>query len=191
MSLYLINLFVGVGAPLSDARIIDVVEPVVGSGTLINGCFPVRVPNTLQIGQPTNLGELITQKYAALLAYYAGFANIVYDDLLDDTHVSLAPPTRAFSGLRGNIVLPANNGIMYTTLYSLPWGGAFPGPSQAVVTWDVGSFTIDDPKDGLLSRRYFEQSSDLLTCEVTFNGGANWYTVSDGAMFSIPGGPRY
>ena len=55
---YLIDLF---GNPVSTARIIDVRDPT-NLQTMMNGSFIIRVPSGVQVVNPVNVTDLLTQK---------------------------------------------------------------------------------------------------------------------------------
>lgn len=177
---YLIDLF---SSPTSSAPVVDVAEPANGQ-TLINGTFVVRVPEFVGIVPPlpSTLGNLLTKKYSGLLSFYAGFSNIVYDDLLDDLGVDYTASPRGTFGVRGNIGIRAG-----TVLQSVatPLVGT---PESAVFTWEVFTYTDVDPKAGLLTRTYNQLATAAPTTSamVSFNGGSTYTAAIDGAAITIP-----
>jgi hypothetical protein len=181
---YLVDLFGNPVFPLLNS-IIDVREPD-GGQSVTNGCLVIRVPDFVQVSHPTNLGDLLTKKYSGLLAFYAGFGNISYDDLFDPANVDLTyPATKARVGQRSSIAI-APGGSLQSTLYVLPWTGAPPGPTVAVIIWETYDFVDTDPASGLLVREYREQMASLLVCEVSFDNGINWNAVTSEGVFNVP-----
>lgn len=181
---YLIDHFV---SPLGDAPVIDVAEPSNGQ-TVTNGAFIVRVPNNVQVAspQPATLSALLTQKYAGLLARFAGFANIVYDDMLDTSGVNFATNPVGIFGDRANVAI-ASGQTLETVAIPLSLT-----PSVAVLTWEVFSYTYSDPKSGLFTRTYNELASSpsTATVSVSFNNGSTWGATTDSASISISGGDQ-
>ena len=179
-TLYLIDTF---GSPVSGSTILDVVESPTGT-TSLTGCFVVRVPEGLPVQKPTNLGDLLTKKYAAYLAYYASFTKIAYDDLLDTVDVNLvAAGTAGMFGDRGTIRL--NAASIFTSNMK---GLVAPNPTQALITWDIHTVSTTDVLTASVTRTYQEVASDAthLTCEVSFNNGATWLACTDGVALNIP-----
>lgn len=179
MSHYLIDLFSPV---LASSEILSVNDNPNGESPL-QGNFVVRVPNGVRVQDPTNLGDLLTKKYAGLLTSYAGFTQIAYDDLLDTTGLDLtATGTDGMFGYRGAIKLNPH-GIVQSMIVTL--AGA--APAQAVVTWETYEVTLSDIESGPITRTYVERPSDpsYVTCEVTFDNGATWFSVLDGVVFNI------
>jgi hypothetical protein len=170
-------------AVIASAKILDVVSTTSGLSEL-NGSFVVRVPGDVAIQSPATLADLLSQKYAGLLAAYAGFTEILWDDLLDPLHVDTVYPLFAGRvGDRSSIVLnPA--ATFQSTVFS-PIPGA--APSQAVVLWEVYNCVDLDPRAGRLVRQYGGRfSDDVSTCEVSFDNGVSFYAVTDGGVVNIP-----
>lgn len=167
--LYLVDTFT---APVANSRIIDVQEPENGE-TLLNGAFVIRVPSNVQVINPTDVTDLLTQKYQSLLAENAGFTFITYDDLLDASHVDPTSGPGIF-GQRGTISIAP--GGTFTSIINGGAGTTLSGsaPAQALVTWEVFTVSDSDPSSGMLQRIYTEQAStpNLLTCQVSFNGAS-------------------
>jgi hypothetical protein len=94
----------------------------------------------------------LTKKYTGMLAWYAGFTRLAYDDLLDASHVDITDPQMAGKlGERGTI------GINPTARLSsvvVPLSGD--APSQAVVTWEVFEYEDVDDKSSRILRYYHE-----------------------------------
>lgn len=182
-TLYLID---GHNAVLANSEINDTI-PIESGSQLINGSFVVRVPFGVPIdGTPSSLAELETQKFAGLLAFYPGFTFIDYDDGYDATGWDTAASQGVRLGERGAVSL-VDTGILTSNLVAL----SGPSPANALITWEVSEVTgpsdpVDNAKDGTLARRYVEQSAADFQCEVTFDNGVNWNTVTDGVLFPIP-----
>ena len=181
---FLVDLFGNPMFPLTNSPIIDVRESN-NQQSLVNGCFLVRVPDFIQITRPTNLGNLLTQKYQGLLSFYAGFGNVAYDDFIDPAHVNMAyPNTKARVGQRNTIAV-APSGYLQSSLYTLPWSGAPPGPVVAVVVWEAFDYVDSDPKTGRFMRNYRERPASGFTVQVSFDNGSNWNTVTSEGVFNI------
>lgn len=179
---YLVDLY---GNPMSTASIIDVREPT-NLQTITNGTFVIRVPDGAQIQRPTptNLSALITAKFAGLLAFYAGFTRITFDDLIDPSGIDTsAPSTAGTFGQRGSIQLYP--GGVLTSVVTPLTGGA---PAQVVITWETFTLTSSDPKTDRFQRTYTEipSSPSNVTCQVSFNGGVTFTAAMDGAVLNIP-----
>ncbi len=175
---YLVDLFNNV---LASSQIIDVREPRVPQ-TVQNGSFIVRIPDGVAVEEPTNLGDLITQKYNGLLASFPGFTRISRDDLLDATGLQLTASTSCLVGERASVsLLPG--GHLSSVAVPLPGNP----PDLAAVTWEIYSFTDADVAGSTFQRTYTEvaPSATTVTCQVSFNGGGSYLPVLDGAIFSI------
>jgi hypothetical protein len=98
---YLVDLY---GNPLSTSRVIDV-RDTPSDASLMNGTFVVRIPDGVPVDRPASLSALLTQKYTGLLAFYAGFTRIAFDDLLDVSAVSVAGSSKCLLGDRGSVAL--------------------------------------------------------------------------------------
>jgi hypothetical protein len=169
--------------PYTSAKINDAIAATSGI-TTINGNFVVRVPGDVSVRNPVDLNDLLQQKYAGLLAAYAGFTEVIWDDLLDSTHTNTtAPNVEGRFGERG--VIAINPGKIFQSTLISPIPGA--APSQAVVTWETFEYIDTDPADGRFVRAYGGTWADLVsTCSVSFNGGVSFYGVTDGGVVNIP-----
>lgn len=176
---YLIDLF---GNPVSTARIIDVRDPT-NLQTMMNGSFIIRVPSGVQVVNPVNVTDLLTQKYQGLLAENAGMTRVTFDDLLDGSHLDPTASQLGFFGQRGTISLSAG-GLLQSV--STPLTGS--APTQALVTWEVFSVSDSDPSTDRLQRTYTELAStpSQLTCSVSFDGGVTFNTTTDSTILNIP-----
>lgn len=181
--LYLCNLF---SNPLPTSGVIlDAIEPE-SLQLVLNGGFVIRVPNNVSVDNPTNVSNLLTQKYAGLLAAHAPFANITFDDLLDASHVDPTSGPGIF-GERGTISVAP--GGTFTSIINAGAGTPLTGtaPSQAMVTWEVFTVTDADPASGMVARTYVELPSTPrnFTCQVSFNGGSTYIPATDSAFLYI------
>lgn len=179
---YLVDLFEN---PLANARILDVRNPS-NDQSLSNGSFIVRVPDGVQVVSPTDLTDLLTKKYAGLLAFYTGFTRITFDDLTDAMGVNMAPGASAFltSGLRGSVGLYPTAGARVQSVVT----PLIPAqPTVCVVTFEVFRYTATDDKADRFQRTYEEVAAIPLnvTCSVSFNGGATFLPTTDGAVLNM------
>jgi hypothetical protein len=172
-------------AVLLNSEINDTIPLESGNTQTLNGNFVVNVPFGVPIdGIPSNLTDLLTKKFAGMLAYYAGYTYIDYDDGIDATGWDSSNSTGVSLGNRGTTSI-ANGGTLQSSALAL--SGA--APSAAIVTWEafeVTGFLTDNPKNGIKLRKYEEKDASDLTASVSFNGGSTWITpVTDGVQFSI------
>jgi len=161
--------------------------------TKITGNYVVRIPDDVSVKNPTGLSNLLTKKYEGILGTYGSFTQIVYDDMLDSTGVDPSPTLGATLGEKGTVGL-------YHTIPSLPftpqlvttpqaiiWGGAPPGPAQALLTYELFSYVDTDDKDAAFIREYKELAPDVdVSVEVSFNGGGSYVPTTDKALISVP-----
>lgn len=173
---YLVDQF---HSPILNSSLIDVKNEPSGQ-SLVNGTFVVRVPDQVSVQNPSDLNDLLNKKYAGLLASLAGFTVVVFDDLLDATGVSTANSSLVKLGERSTVALGAT-GVFQSNTVAL--SGA---PDQAVVTWETFTYTDADDKQDRLQRTYVEADPDDYTCDVSFDNGANFNSVTDGGVVSIP-----
>jgi hypothetical protein len=181
--LYLCNLF---SNPIPSAGVIlDAIEPE-NLQLVLNGGLVIRVPNNVQVENPPNVANLLTQKYQGLLAAHAPFANITFDDLLDASHVDATSGPGIF-GQRGTISIAP--GGTFSSVINAGAGTPLTGsaPAQALVTWEVFTVTDADPASGMLQRTYTELAStpSFLTCQVSFNGGSTYIPATDTSFLYI------
>ncbi len=176
---YLVDIF---STPISTAPINDVRYPTDGQ-SVVNGNFVVLVPDNVSVQLPTDLSDLITKKYAGLLASYAGFTTIVRDDLLDSTGIDFGSPntTKGFFGERGSISLSVGGSLQSVVE---PLGST---PTQVVVTWELYYYVESNPIDGPIVHTFSELSTDSsnATVQVSFNGGVTFTSVTDGFVLNI------
>lgn len=180
---YLVDLY---GNPVSSSSIIDVREPPNGQ-SITNGTFVIRVPDGAAVQKPANFADLITKKYAGLLGFYAGFTRITFDDLIDASAIDAVNSSKIAVGERMCISL-FPGGTLQSVVVPLTPGA----PAQVLLTWETFQFTSTDLKTDRYERTYAEVPSTPLniTCSVSFNGGVNYNTTTDGAVLNIPGGQQ-
>ena len=176
---YLLDLF---DNPVATAKINDVTVAKDGRSLCV-GNFVIRVPGEVQIDNPRTVADLLDQKYRGLLAYYTGFQNITYDDLLDTTHVDLTASVGSF-GSRSTIALNPLNGVFQSLPITLPMP---PGaPAQVIMVWETFTYEDSNPADARFQRTYVESPPDDITCSVNFQGLAPSLTCTEGAVLSVP-----
>ena len=171
---YLINPFT------TNGDITDVTTSSSGQ-TDATGSTIIRIPDGVAVhNNPSNLTDLVTEKYAALLAFYAGFPEVVGDPCLDALTVDLTASERilASAGFVNHCVLPTG---VYASV-SIPLAYA---PTQCVVVWEEYDFVVSDDKTQRLQRTYSEASGSNFVCAVSFNG-VNANLTGNGAVFNIP-----
>lgn len=177
-TLYLVDQF---AFPFATTKIIDAME---GTIAPMNGVVVVRVPDYVSVQNPTGAFDLITKKHAGMLAYYAGYANIHYDDLMDLGDVNLtAPNVRGAFGERNQItIFPGSKFVSQM----VPLVG--PAPPQAIITWETYEAGALDPATGRTQTGYIEHPSvpSNFTCEVSFDNGGHFYPTTDGGLLDIP-----
>jgi hypothetical protein len=168
----------------SPAHILDVKENFGSTQPVLNGRFVVKVPDSVPIQSPANLGDLLTKKAAGYLVAYAGYTRCTSDPLLDATNVDLTNSSGGQFGSRSNVVM--QNGGVFQSLPVALTGGA---PSQAIVTWDTFYTNQVDLKATAsgYSRLYGELASNsgFFTCQVSFDGGAHFVSTTDSATVGI------
>lgn len=168
---------------LGGASILDIIETSTGLSPL-SGNFVVRVPEGLPVQKPLNLGDLITKKYAAFLAFYTSFTRVAYDDLLNTVDINLAASgTAGMFGERSSIRVNAAGLVQSQTV--VLGGGA---PAQALITWETFTISQTDAASGTVARNYQEVPSDSahITCQVSFDNGSTWLAALDGMVLNIP-----
>jgi hypothetical protein len=176
----------------------DEINDVVGASgsppqTLSTGNYVVRVPDDVSVQNPTNLADLITKKYASVLGSSGLFTQVIYDDMLDGTGVNTGASTGVFLGKNGSVGLYPKHGaqtpLIQTTPYNITWGGPGAGPVQAILSYELFDFVDTDPMTSVYTRSYREVATDVdVTAQISFNGGTDYFSTSDKALLSIPGG---
>ena len=179
---YLVDTF---SASLPTARIVDVLTSTTGASQAQVGHI-IRIPDEVSVQNPTNLGDLLTKKYLGMLAAYAGYSYITYDDMLDPAGIDLAAVPAASRkcalGGRGSVSFEPSS-IIQTTMVSLA-----ATPSQAYILFELYQWTYNDAATALLTRTYQEidHNPTDIVAEVTFDNGIHWYAVTDGVILNVP-----
>jgi hypothetical protein len=165
--------------PVADSDINEVRrEPPSGESPLM-GNFIVRIPEGMPLeGEPTDLSDLLVKKYAAVLDFYPGFANIAYDDMLDSSGITPSPGN--ILGSRSSI---SANPVKTLTSVPVALGGT---PVEAIITWEAFSIIPVSPIDNLMQVIYKEEDANGFACTVSFNNGASYSVITDGGLFNIP-----
>lgn len=176
----------GLTSPSSSSDLHEVRYGVTSS-QLAPGNFIYRIPDGPTLSAPpTDIADLRTKKYQALLAYYAGFTTIVYDDMVDPASYDATNSPGATSGSRMTVRVHRPSGVFRTA--ATPIGVS--APSQFLCTWEVFQNTYTDPLTGRASRVYTEAALSNLTCAVSFNGGTSFTAAGAGALVNIAGGDQ-
>lgn len=168
--------------PVTDSKILEV---GFNSNTIDQtGGFVIRVADELDFNPDSidDVTDLIDDKFSALLAFYPGFGNIVFDDLLDAAGIDTTTAVGCRIGGRGTLII-TNSGQVDTVAVAL--GGS---PTQAIVTWEAFQFSSGSSNDkaGRARLEYSEAVPADLTVEASFNNGSTFNTVVDGGLFNIP-----
>jgi len=176
-------------APIANSEINDIRFSPANDTSPVNGNFVVRIDDALDVRpeQVTSLNNLLTQKYQEVLAAYPGFSNIVYDDMLDAAGVDTLNSVGVLLGDRNTIafapatILAPPGPLLQTAMMVL--GGS---PTECVVTWEVFSIGVSDPRDGRMVRSYVEEDPADAVVSVSFDNGVSTNSVSDGSLLNIP-----
>ncbi len=169
-----------------DDQIRSVTVPNSLGKTEVTGNYVVKVPDDCVVRNPTSLADLLTQKYASMLASHGLFSSVVYDDCLDNTEVDFASSTAIQAGSGGSIMIYPDVGRLFSTSTSFVWGGGGAGPAQALLLWDL--FLYEDTLvQGVLTRTYVEVPSSTtdIEAQVSFNGGTTWTYGTYGNLVNI------
>jgi len=177
-------------SPINNSPINDIRFSPANDTSPCNGNFVVRVDDSLDIRpeQVTTLPDLLSQKYAEVLAAFPGFSNIIYDDMLDPTGIDTANTNGALRGDRGTISMaptqltgPPAPSLRTNTVVV---GGA---PSECVVVWELFSVSRSDAKADRMVRSYVEEDPADLQVAISWDNWASTNLVTSGSMFNIPG----
>ena len=166
--------------PFTPGRgIIDVTKAEAG-GTDSTGGLLIRIPDGTAVhGAPKDLEALLLAKADGLLAYYAGFTSIAYEDCLTASGVQDTNGVIVGAGVANHCLL--SDGYLATASVALA-----SAPSVCVVVWEAYSFVNVDPANERFSRVYLEEDSDALECNVSFNGVPG--SVTNGVVYNVPAG---
>lgn len=167
---------------IGTAAILDAIDTPTGMSPL-NGSFVVRVPDGLPVQKPVDLGDLLTKKYLALLAYYANFTQVAFDPMMDAANIDLGTSKPGKYGERSSIQLKGG-GYVTSTMVTL----VGPAPAQCLITWEAFTIAQTDILNSSVRRTYQEVPSDVSTslCDVSFNNGVTWLAANDGQVLSVP-----
>jgi hypothetical protein len=178
---YLID---GHTTPLESSEINDVL--ISGTSVVTNGNFVIKVPDGVKLSEdPTNLTDLLNKKYQGILAQYPGFTNIIYDDLLDPSSISVIEAgnnNQAYLGYRGN--------IGYGSFSSLKTSATDISPTvltQCIVLFELHQWSYSNPVDGRMDR-IFEDITDTTSIQVDIyvDGVLAATSYQNGELVSIP-----
>jgi len=186
-TLYLVNAHNNV---LLSSEINDTVNLAAGysESRSLRGSFAVSLPFDIPLdGVPSDLNDLITKKYAGMLALYPGYQNILFDEQIDASDW-LFPPTAGTAicsvGERQNTSVTTGG-----TLESVAAALATV-PQIVIVRWEAFVYGYDDVTGTQPSRTYTEVDPSVFDVTVSFNGGATWESVINGMLFSVPLGSQ-
>lgn len=171
-----------------------------GGSTYIDGSYVVRVPDDVTISDTvSNATDLLAEKYAGILANSGLFTHIVYDDMLDPNGVNLANSVGIAVGMRNVCsIFPSSfwgtPGYPTSTLQMNMVSLGATTPTQCTVYWEVftyGSWDVSHlPPFHAYRRYYYEEAESAIGCEVSFNNGVSWNSVTYGELFNIPVGDQ-
>lgn len=168
---------------LGSSKINDTVNITSSEARSVRGSFGVNLPYDVPLdGLPADLNDLITKKYAGMLALYPGYQNIVYDEQIDATGwspTSLGFPIHTVGERQVTSIHPG--GRLESTTVSL-----LSTPSTCVVRWDAFQYVYDDDPVTTVDRKYQEQDPSVFSVDVTFDNGTTYSTVTSGVPFNIP-----
>jgi hypothetical protein len=184
-SLYLIDTHSTV---LATSKINDTVSSPAGYSTAIpiRGSFVVNVPFDVPLdGVPQDLSDLITKKYAGILAMYPGYQNILYDEQIDSVGW-VFPPTLGGGVARGTMGDRQTNSIAFPGAIESSTTTLVSTPQTCVLRWDAFDYIYDDSTSVQEQRYYQEADPTVFNVFVSFNGGSTWNAVQNGLIFSIP-----
>lgn len=185
-TLYLIDLF-------SDT-INDVLTSRGVTPTRITGNYVVRVDDDIPVRDPVDLADLLNQKYQGILGTHGLFTDIAYDDMLDAAGVNLTLSRGVCTGDKGSVGLyptddftTATPPVLQTNPHGFIWSGSGAGPVQAIVTYELFTYVDDDPAGEPFQRSFQELPPDTdVEVEVSFDGGATFFSTMNRALVSIP-----
>jgi len=163
---------------IANARIVDTILTRTPTAEFrCDGLLPIKVPEGVKIDNPSSLSDLLTQKYAGILAQFPGFSNVLFDDLLDPSGVQLvAPPSRLRkSGSRGTI------GGTFRTAVS----AAVATVTQAILVYEHYTWRYVDSRDGRLERYYIEQPEADFTAGLRVKAGSTFQTTTSGSLVTF------
>jgi hypothetical protein len=176
-TLYLVSLFTD---QVSDVIYSD------GVPKRVTGNYVIRVPDDVIVKNPTSISNLLTQKYASILANNGLFGQVIYDDMLDTVDINSVQSSGVTLGTKGmNSIY--DGGTLTTDVFPFTWGGPGSGPSQSIMTYEVFQYIDSDGKTTPYERSYQEVAPGdaPISVQVSFNGGANWMSVTDKNLINV------
>lgn len=173
---------------LADSKINDTLSVTSGVSftgvQATRGSFVVNVPYEVPMdGVPEDLDDLITKKYAGILALYPGYSNILFDEQIDATGWSFPPATGipiCTVGERQSTSVSLG-GTLDSSITSL-----VSTPGAAIFRWEAFQYIYDSDPVQTVDRRYNEIDPAQFGVTASFNNGANFNTVTNGVLLSIP-----
>lgn len=166
---------------IANARLVDAVQlDADGDSFRVDGMLPIRIPDGVKVVNPTSLTDVLTQKYAGLLALYPGYTNIIYDDFLDSTGTS---PLASRGQRLGSLLNCA--GEFDTVAVDV-------SPtviSQCIVVFEYAAWEYVDVKTSLLERHYYQvpSTTNSRRVDLSVNNGSDYLLGAEsGAVTLIP-----
>ena len=151
-----------------------------------DGLFVVPVAEIMGLtSEPTSLTACLDAKYAAMLAYYATYTAIAYEDFTAAPSINYGSSSNLVVGQRG-----------CTRLFPTPTAGVYRSsaaalggtPATAVVIWDVHNIDMtDNTPTAPASRTWQTELPANVTVEVSFNNGGTWIVATSGGLMNISG----
>lgn len=169
-----------------DNKIRSVVSPDSLGKSTITGNYVVKVPDDSVVRNPTDLSNLLTQKYQSMLASHGLFSSIVYDDCLSESDVNVANCDGVQLGASGSFQIYPD-GMLETNLSSFVWAGGGAGPAQVLMLWDLFTYEDSYVQNNRYERKYVELPSSMSDFEVqvSFNNGATWTYATHANLTNI------
>jgi hypothetical protein len=179
------------------AKLNEVYIPDAGV-SYIDGSYVVRVSDDIVIPDTTyTAADLLTAKYAGMLANSGLFTRIVYDDMLDASGIDMVNSTGISAGVRGICSLFPGSfwstpgfpvPTMQMNMVTIP---PVPVVAQCEVQWELFTYSgWDDsasPSAHAYRRSYTEVDEAVapVTCEVSWNNGGDWLVATSGELLNI------
>jgi len=173
-TLYKINTFSG------DNQISDIVSKATSTDS--TGSLVVPVKDSLDVGSPTTLTELLDAKYAALLAHYPGYNNIAYHTCLNVSGVDTTNSDRVIlgSGAQHHQIIPGG------TLRFSPVG-LVGTTSSCLLLWETYLVNHFDDSINPIQRTWLEDLPSAVACKINFQGAAPSITAISGSPIVLSG----
>lgn len=177
---YLLDMHVPV---IEDARIVDVVMTTSPTEEIrIDGLTPIKIPEGIRVNNPTNLTDLLRQKYDGMLAQYPGFTQMIHDELLEPSGVNTAASIYSMrkSGSRGTI------GGNFQTVAT----AALSNIAECVLVCEHYTWRYVDLRDAGIQRYYVEEPETQHLSQVSVNGGTTFATTTSGNVCTFLAGDQ-